>query len=193
MKTILSLFDHSGQWSAPYAAAGYNVIRVDIQDGTDVMTFDHLSIGPVHGILAAPPCTDFASAGARWFARKDASGSTAQSVALVRRTLQIISDLNPQWWALENPVGRIHTLVPELGSAAYRFDPCDFGEPYTKRTHLWGQFNTALPRTPVAPEGHRPGQPNAWYSKVGGTSLKTKNHRSATPAGFARAFFEVNP
>lgn len=192
MKTILSLFDCSGVWSGPYRKAGYNVIQVDIQQGVDVMTFDHLSIGQVHGILAACPCTEFSRAGARWWAAKDASGETAQSVALVKRTLQIIDDLKPAWWALENPVGRIHTLVPDLGKPLLKFDPCDFGEPYTKRTHLWGRFNAALTRTPVQPEGQRKGQPNAWYSKVGGKSQATKNHRSQTPAGFALAFFEAN-
>ena len=29
MKTILSLFDYSGNWSLPYEEAGHNVIRID--------------------------------------------------------------------------------------------------------------------------------------------------------------------
>ncbi len=46
--------------------------------------------------------------------------------------------------------------------------------------------------TAVEPTGHRPGQPNDWYSKVGGKSQRTKNYRSKTPRGFARAVFEAN-
>jgi hypothetical protein len=79
MKTILSLFDYSGIWSAPYKKAGYNVIRHDLKFGQDIFTDtlsaaidDYLEGNPIHGILAALPCTDFAVSGALHFAKKDA-------------------------------------------------------------------------------------------------------------------------
>lgn len=192
-RVILSLFDFSGEWSRPYREAGYEVCQVDLQHGQDIMTFDASKLGLVQGVLAAPPCTDFAASGARWWAGKDSRGETDLSIALVTRTMDIIQELNPVWWALENPVGRIQKLCPRIGQPRMSFHPCDFGEPYTKKTMLWGNFNADLKKTPVKPEGHRPGHPNSWYSKVGGKSLKTKNHRSATPRGFASAFFEANP
>jgi hypothetical protein len=187
---ILSLFDFSGVWSAPYAEAGYRVTQIDLQHGTDIYNYQP---HPVHGILAAPPCTEFAVSGARWFAEKDADGRTAAAVMLIRQTLWIINQSTPVWWALENPVGRLARLVPELGDWRYSFHPCDFGEPYTKRTLLWGDFNTDLATTPVVAKGNRVGQPNAWYSAVGGKSQATKNYRSQTSPGFAAAFFKANP
>jgi len=67
------------------------------------------------------------------------------------------------------------------------FDPCDFGDPYTKKTALYGNFNTHLKRTPVKPvEGSK------MHRLYGGKSEKTKAARSITPEGFARAFFEAN-
>ena len=36
-KTILSLFDITGNWSQPYLEAGYNVLRHDIKDGWDIL------------------------------------------------------------------------------------------------------------------------------------------------------------
>lgn len=38
-KTILSLFDTTGEWSRPYREAGYNVAHIDIQNivAADVM------------------------------------------------------------------------------------------------------------------------------------------------------------
>lgn len=36
LRTILSLCDYSGVWSEPYAVAGYDVVRIDLQDGQDV-------------------------------------------------------------------------------------------------------------------------------------------------------------
>jgi hypothetical protein len=191
--TILSLFDYSGIWSQPYEDAGYHVIRIDTKLGTDIYDFDPSDLGHVHGVLAAPPCTDFAVSGARWFKEKDADGRTQASVKLVLKTLGIINYLTPAWWALENPVGRIHKLIPQLGKPKLIFQPYEFGDPYRKRTCIWGAFNNDLKRNVVEPQGVRKGQPDAWYSKVGGKSEKTKEYRSMTSPGFAKAFYEANP
>ncbi len=68
---ILSLFDHSGIWSQPYRDAGYNVHQIHLQNGDDVRLLTYKDLPhPVHGILAAPPCTHFAGSGARWWAGK---------------------------------------------------------------------------------------------------------------------------
>ena len=193
-RTVLSLFDYTGIWSEPYRAVGYEVIRVDIQHGSDVMDPALLELTDVHGVLAAPPCTDFANSGARWFAMKDIDGRTAASIKLVARTMRIIHALKPKWWALENPAGRIHKLLPDLGQPRFKFQPYEFGEPYSKMTWLWGDF--AIPeKDPVAvePEGMRKGQPPAWYSAFGGSSIATKNARSRTSPAFAYAFAKANP
>jgi hypothetical protein len=193
MKTVLSLFDHSGGWSKPYRDNGYNVIQVDIKHGTDILLYDYSDLcGRDVVVLAAPPCTDFAVSGARWFKAKDEDGRTEESLRLVDKTLEIIGAINPRWWALENPVGRIHKLRPALGKPPLIFQPYDYGDPYRKRTCIWGNFNPELPKNPVVPEGVRVGQPDEWYSKVGGKSEKTKEYRSRTPTGFANAFYEVN-
>jgi len=65
MKTILSLFDYSGNWSKPYRDNGYKVIQVDLKkSGQDVRLLK--TYKNIYGILAAPPCTVFANSGARW-------------------------------------------------------------------------------------------------------------------------------
>lgn len=191
-RTILSLCDYSGEWPRPYADAGYSVIQVDIKRGGpwggDVLELaKHVNeLPPIHGILAAPPCTDFAGSGARWWPGKDARGDTAKSVALVRACIAIIEAVKPAWWALENPVGRLQRCVPELGKCVYSFNPCDFGDDYTKRTLLWGNFNRELPRTPVEPvKGSK-----MWRLPP---SPERQTLRSITPSGFARAFKEANP
>jgi hypothetical protein len=51
---ILSLCDHSGEWSRPWAEAGYEVRKVDLQDGQDARLLEWID-SPVTGILAAPP------------------------------------------------------------------------------------------------------------------------------------------
>jgi len=206
-KQILSLFDYSGQWSKPYRDAGYEVCQIDLKLGDDIFeVMQHVMSDyaddpdiSVYGILAAPPCTDFASSGARWFAEKQSQpagynnhktcefiNTVEHSVFMVLATLEIIHMLKPTaFWALENPVGRIRSLVPEIGNPWY-FQPSDFGDPYTKKTAIYGRFNIP-PKTPVLPLFG-----SEMWAKYGGKSERTKAARSNTPAGFAKAFFMAN-
>lgn len=195
-KTILSLFDYSGRWSDPYKKAGYNVFRVDIKLGIDILELKaaDLPFDSCHGILAAPPCTDFANSGAQYWKTKDEDGRTEHSMNLVSKVLEFVEHFNPVWWALENPVGRLGTLFPELGKPWY-FNPHEFAglaedpesERYTKKTGLWGVFNKPEkhPLTPIL--GNSP------IMKLGGKSERTKELRSMTPTGFSRAFYHSNP
>lgn len=184
---ILSLFDYSGNWPSYYKQAGYDVYQVDVKHDIDILELTRQDLpDQVHGILAAPPCTDFASSGAQYWKQKDLDGRTQASLALVDKTLEIISWCNPRWWALENPVGRLQKLRPQLGNPWY-FQPHWFGDPYTKKTGLWGTFNRDLPRNPVEPD------PQSWLMRLGGKSERTKELRSMTPLGFAKSFFLANP
>ena len=188
-RTIMSLFDASGEWSQPWVDAGYNVWTFDIQNGEDINDFSaefllNEGFGDVEvwGILAAPPCTDFASSGAQFWAKKDAKGQTELSNELVMQVLRTVEFLQPKIWAMENPVGRIAKLN-NLPPAHLTFDPNYYGDPYTKKTLLWGNFDNNLPMAPVEPtEG----------SKIVKLSGKDKYARSLTPEGFAYAFFMAN-
>lgn len=177
-RTILSLCDHSGNWCQPYREAGYNVIQVDLDHGQDVRLLE-LPKEKVHGILAAPPCTVFASSGARWPRSDD---DMREGLSVVDACLRFVVACKPEWWALENPIGK---LVRYLGKPKMYFDPCDYGDTYTKRTALWGDFNTALPVSPVLP---------VEASKMHRLSPSPERARlrSLTPMGFARAFMEAN-
>lgn len=190
MPIILSLFDYSGNWSRPYKDNGYEVYQLDIKLGLDILsinpTEDLLPLGKIHGVLAAPPCTDFSGSGAQYWKEKDLDGRTSHSLALVDKVLEIVKVCEPVWWVLENPVGRLSKLRPELGKPWY-FHPCWYGDAYTKKTGLWGKFNNNLVKNEVAPD------PNNWIMKLGGKSERTKELRSMTPLGFARAFFAANP
>lgn len=197
-KVVLSFFDRTGAWSQPWEDAGYQVYRFDIQTDAEVGDVNNFGAGffgdifgdfeglEIYAILAACPCTDFAVSGARHFAAKDADGRTEQSIELVHQTLRAIEYFRPIVWAIENPVSRIESLA---GLPRWRlsFDPCNLGDPYTKRTLIWGRFNADLPVAPVEPtEGSK------MHTQYGGRSLATKNARSVTPMGFAYGFFVAN-
>ena len=209
-KTVLSLCDHSGSWSRPYRDAGYGVIQVDPQNkhgegpglflwrGTvaDVLR-SVKSLPSIHGVLAAPPCTDFSKAGAQYWKGKDSDGRTAVSIQIVRDVLRIIEVLAPKWWALENPPGRIRKCVPELGAPSFSFEPWQLGDPWTKYTHIWGDFTPPLPLFLGADRSVRSLGPHPGWKKGAGRTPELRAVRQAavseTPPGFANAFFEVNP
>lgn len=193
-KVILSLCDYSGRWSQPYRDAGYEVIQVDIKLGFDVRLFPKLD-KEVHGILMAPPCTEFAVSGAKhWKGKaKDTPEKLTNNIAIVDACLRSVIIYNPEWWVLENPVGRLKRWI---GNKVYSFHPHEFagwlpvseqeGDQYTKYTCLWGSFNE--PKKKSLP----PVLGSKMHTMYGGKSERTKEMRSQTPRGFAQAFFEAN-
>src|SRR3990167_7024082 len=186
-KIILDLCGGTGSWSKPYRDAGYDV-RLITLPGNDVR--EYVPPKNVYGILAAPPCTHFSGSGACWWKEKDKDGRTLTDLEIFTACLRIILLAKPKFWVLENPVGRLHRW---FGKPKMYFNPCDFGDAYTKKTCLWGNFNEPK-RTPVKPVFVTRGGKR--YSQImtstGGKSEKTKMLRSIPPAGFAKAFFEVN-
>lgn len=212
MPTLLSLFDYTGNWSLPYLEAGWNVIRIDKKiknpDGFSLFNKDIGKIDgdwmyenifenyeTVDGILAAPPCDDFAVSGAKHWAGKAKPKPTLfpfdrleHFIHLTKQTLRIIDICNPEFYSIENPVGRIKKLIPEIGDAWF-FQPYWYGDAYSKKTGLYGKFNKPKPTNIVTPVKYSYGSKTQRY---GGKSERTKELRSITPLGFARAFYSVN-
>lgn len=81
------------------------------------------------------------------------------------------------WRALENPTG---LLGHYLGTPRDVWQPCDFGDPHTKRTAVWGDFTIPQRGPFVEPTGTAMSRPTA-------------AERAITPPGFARAFMQANP
>lgn len=207
---IVSLCDYSGNWPKPYADAGYTVMLFDLKHGDDVTdtarAIDMVEqecgeFDVVEGVLAAPPCTDFTISGAQYWPRKDQDGTTQKALEVLDACVKIASYFRVThcaWWALENPVGRIPKLRPELGKPRLYFQPYQFahladdvdGERYTKRTGLWGNFNGNTLMQYARENGGpiRVCKQGSWIQKLGGKSERTKELRSMTPKGFAKAF-----
>ena len=196
---IISLFDYSGHWPSPYKKAGYQIIYVDIRNGIDILKWDYNIIdkSKVFGILAAPPCTHFSKASSiHWF-DYDIEGKTARSLLLIQTTLNIINHFNPEFWAIENPPGRLSKIYPPIAKyKLLRFEPWQFGDPFFKQTELYGEFNPWLIQKPVKPiykisAGRKAPTIMQYYNKkYPGQSRAT--YRSITPQGFAQAFFNAN-
>lgn len=185
-KRILSLCDYTGIWSLPYRDAGFDVVQVDLRNGVDVRLIEYP--GDVFGIIAQPPCTHFASSGARWWSDKGDS-ALLDALSVVDACLRLVAVCRPKFWVLENPVGRLSRYI---GKPVTTYQPCDYAgysdrpgsEAYTKRTCLWGAF--------VMPEPYPvPPVLGSVMHRLPPSSDRA-DLRSVTPSGFANAFYLSN-
>jgi hypothetical protein len=180
---VLDLCGGTGAWSRPYAEAGYDVCIVDIANGFDVRRFK--APKRVRGVLAAPPCTEFAVSGARWWAGKP-PGALWEALGVVTACLEVVRRTRPRWWALENPVGRLSRYI---GPWRYTFQPWEYGDAWFKRTCIWGSHNVPE-KCPVEPGS---GSMRAdWIHRLPPGPDRAAL-RAVTPPGYARAFMEANP
>ncbi len=191
---IVSLYDFTTNIVKPWADAGYLCYCVDIQHapgetregniikiGADVRQWWPPCGVKIAMVFSQSPCTHLAVSGRAWFAKKGFS-ALIDGLTLFARGLEIA-----QWsgapYMLENPVSVIstHWRKPD-----YTFDPCDYGDPYTKKTCLWVGNGFVMPKkNHVAPvEGSK-------MHKLP-PSPHRANIRSVTPPGFAQAVFQAN-
>ena len=157
-------------------------------------------------VFGFPECTDMAVSGAAHFANKEKTNPAFQAEAceLARLVMHVGNEYKCAW-AAENPVSVLSTLWRKPD---YSFHPWEYGgllpandkhpqypeyikprDAYPKKTCLWVGNGFVMPeKKPVYVDTGYSDQ----HKKLGGKSLKTKNIRSATPRGFAKAVFIAN-
>jgi hypothetical protein len=191
---VISLCDLTGNFARPWAEAGYSCYCVDLQHSIrrprhegnlNFVWGDVRSWTPPPGrivfVAAFPPCTHLTNTGARDFLAKGLP-LLSDGFATFNACMQVAAWSGAPF-LVENPAGVISTHYRKPDHA---FDPCDYGDPYTKLTHLWtGNGFVMPPKTPVAPS-----LGSMMHTMPPGPDRANK--RSATPPGFARAVFEVN-
>ena len=202
-KIVLDLCGGCGAWSKYYAQNPAYDVRIITLPKYDVLTY----APPINvwGILAAPPCTQFSFALNEKITRNFPAG-----MEIVNACMRIIDASRPKWWALENPCGHLRKF---LGQPKLTFQPWEYGDSWTKRTDIWGNFNppTKIHSSWDTVEKNvnlyiRPfrNKPNMiWLHKSAYQYIlsfadlpapKTDaDFRSMTPQGFAKAFFIANP
>jgi len=131
------MFDESLTWSWPYIQAGYDVFPFDLKTGQDISEFsvsyfvENWNISDVRGVLAAPPCTHFTNSGSAYWKEKDDDGRTYEACELVMQVLRVVEYFQPDWWVLENPVGRLVKTIEahcggDLLGKPWYFQPHEF-------------------------------------------------------------------
>lgn len=219
-KVIFCLFDGSGIMGLPWAEAGHTVYCFNSDSGNHgeyVVKMNHPNIHYVNiwidstfedvilyypkpdFIFAFPDCTMFAGSGEK----HERSDEDIQQALNSAKLVEYIANKYSVPWFVENPVGKLSTLWRKPN---FYFDPYQFGgymteadkpfhskmpayDGYTKKTCIWHGNGFIKPWS-------KPGPVNIgmfWgWAYLGGKSAKTKQLRSLTPRGFARAVYLAN-
>lgn len=159
---VLDLFSGLEGWSGPWRDYGHEVYRVAIDaqfpaEHRDIMTFEPSKLPwKPDIILASPPCTWFTvmQIGRNW--TKDHQPKTEGAklgLKLVYKTMDIINELKPKWFIIENPRAKLRVLEPLKHLERRTITYCQYGEKRMKPTDLWGVFPTTLKLNPPCKNG----------------------------------------
>ena len=161
--------------------------------------------------MAFPVCTDLAVSGAAWFKKKAEANPWFQDEAVghAMSCARLFEDMGVPYF-IENPVS---VLATKWRKPDYSFHPYEYGgyipyseadhprwpeyiapfDAYKKKTCLWTGGNFRMPtKVSVDPEGYHGNGYSTAMMKLGGKSKRTKDIRSATPRGFAKAVCDAN-
>ena len=158
---VLELFAGSRSISKVAEEFGYKTYTTDyepfdkINQVCDIFDFsiDKMldEFGKPDIIWASPPCTYFSvsSIGHHW--NKDHTPKTKEAVLgvkIVERTNWIIKMLNPKWFYIENPRGKLRKLDVITKEPYFRktVTYCSYGEDRMKPTDIWTNNFNWLPK-----------------------------------------------
>jgi hypothetical protein len=159
---VLELFAGSRSVGKVCDKLGYEVYSSDIEPFDkidyvqDILKFD-LSKVPFSPdiIWASPPCTAFSvlRIGRNWHKDNTPKTETAVlGVKLVEKTISIIKELNPKFWYMENPRGKLRVLDVVKGLPRVTVWYCRYGDKRAKPTDIWSNNIKSL----FNPDGWNP-------------------------------------
>jgi site-specific DNA-cytosine methylase len=157
---------------------------VDILEVTSANILERF--GKPDVIWASPPCTKFsiASCSRHWI--KDGDNyiprhqDAEEAVKIVQHTLQLIDELNPRYWFIENPRGMLRKMPFMQGLPRYTVTYCQYGDKRMKPTDIW--TNHPQPNfKPMCKNGDTCHEPAPRGSRTGTQGLKNAIERAKIP------------
>lgn len=152
---VLELFAGTRSIGKAFEARGHKVFSVEwdkkfenIDLYADIMTVTAADIlekfGKPDVIWASPDCTTYSVAAISKHRRKEANGNLrpvteyATFCDMVNaHVVDLIKELSPQYWFIENPVGGLRKMEFMQGLPRYTVTYCQYGERRQKPTDIW--------------------------------------------------------
>jgi len=143
---ILELFAGSRSVGNAAESLGYEVFSSDINNFkgidyvVDILNFDINKVPFKPDIIwASPPCTTYSIAAISHHRPKNKplSSFAIKSDLIVKKTLEIIKELNPNKWYIENPRGLLRKQNFMTGLPRTTVWYCTYGDKRAKPTDIW--------------------------------------------------------
>ena len=179
---VLELFAGSRSIGNAAENLGMNVFSSDINNFKkinyveNILNFDIKKIPFKPTIVwASPPCTYFsvASIGHHWHENNTPKTKEAVlGVKIVQKTIDIINEIKPKFWFIENPRGKLKNL-PVLTQYEYTtIWYCKYGDKRAKPTNIWSNniWNPLF-------------NPNGWKPRSECFNNNKKCHHESAPRG----------
>ena len=204
---VLELFAGSRSIGKAAEQLGMEVFSSDINNFeginyvTDIRDFDVSKVPFKPDVIwASPPCTYFsvASIGKHW--NKDntpKSDNAMLGVEFVQKTIDIIKELQPTYWFIENPRGKLRKLDVINGlndmwyPYVYRYTVtyCQYGDSRMKPTDIWTN-NPYWETRPMCKNGDKCHVSAPRGSQTGTQGLKGNYERSKLPDELCQEILE---
>tara|TARA_R100001509_G_scaffold146190_1_gene103085 strand:- start:452 stop:1084 length:633 start_codon:yes stop_codon:yes gene_type:complete len=178
---VLELFAGSRSIGKEAEKLGYKVFSSDLNSfekidyAVNILEFDIKKIPfKPDMIWASPPCTYFsvASIGKHW--NKDHTPKSENALIglkIVEKTIQIINEINPKYWFIENPRGKLRKLNVVAGLPRTTVWYCTYGDLRAKPTDIWSNHIKSI------------FNPNGWNPRSECFNGNKNCHHEAAPRG----------
>ena len=144
-------------------------------------------------LWASPPCTSFsvASIGSSWCGNYHPKRvQTALGMAYVLKTLEIIKEIKPKYWFIENPRGVLRKMGFMEGLHRNTVTYCQYGDTRMKPTDIWTNCLEWKPR-PMCKNGDSCHVSAPRGSKTGTQGLKGNMERSIVPPELCQEILRI--
>lgn len=211
MKYCLDLFSGTDSFSAAFEKSReWEVFSVDLnpKDLDEInpdLKIDIQMMNPGHlpdrfqspdVVLASPPCKAFSLAAAHHHMDDDVQPKTdfaRMSLRLVKRTIELCLELDPDYWFLENPRAGLRRVMREkfwgLGEPTGTISWCQYGANRMKPTDFWGEHPPMKYRFCANGEDCHASAKRG--SQTGTQGIRSDVKRAAIPYGVSLAILEA--
>ena len=199
---VLELFAGTRSIGKAFEAHGHEVFSVEwdkrfdhidlYQDISTLTAQDVLTkFGRPDVIWASPDCTTFSVAAISHHRRKDPVTGNLEPISDYARfcdevdqnVLQLIRELKPRFWFIENPRGGLRSMLFMKGLPRYTITYCQYGDTRMKPTDIW--TNHPAPKfKPPCKNGDPCHVPAPRGARTGTQGLKGSVERSVIPRLF---------